>query len=556
MLQSLSIRNVVLIDKLDLDFRRGLSVLTGETGAGKSILLDSLGLVLGNRAETSLIRRGEDKLSVAAVFDLPEKNHPLFSLLTENELECEDEIIIKRSLSVDGKGKIFVNDQPVSVRLLKEIGKYLVEVHGQFDNQGLLNPANHLDVLDAYGNYPVLLEDVKQKYRDYKNAKMARIKAEADITQAKQEEENLRHWVKELEAAQTYQGEEAELSARRSELMNAEKIIESLSYAYKVLTEENDVQSAIRHAQSAMDKASRHVEGKYDEIIGALDRALIETSEAVSQIEAASENIGLDGNELENIETRLFMLKGLARKHQTAVDELEAVLADFKARLSNIELGEEGLDVLRKKEQDARLAYLKAANELSGARIKAAAKLDENVMAELPPLKMEKARFVTEITKNDENFWGEKGLDNVAFTVATNPNSPQGPINKIASGGELARFMLALKVNLAETSSVTAMIFDEVDAGVGGATAQAVGERLARLAKEVQVMVVTHSPQVASRGNNHFKVAKATVNNVTTTSVKELSAEERSEEIARMLAGEIITDEARAAAKVLLKGCA
>lgn len=556
MLQSLSIRNVVLIDKLDLDFHKGLSVLTGETGAGKSILLDSLGLVLGNRAETSLIRSGEEKLSVAAVFDLPSEGHPLFNLLAENELECEDEIIIKRSLSTDGKGKIFVNDQPVSVKLLKEIGKYLVEVHGQFDNQGLLNPANHMDVLDAYGNYPQLLNEVKQKYQSYRQGKMARIKAEADITKAKTDEDNLRHWVRELEAAQTFQGEEAELTSRRSELMNAEKIIESLSHAYNVLTEGNDVQSAIRHAQAAMDKASQHVGGKYDEIIAALDRALIETSEAVNQIEVASENIALDGNELENIESRLFMLRALARKHQVAVDELEAVLADFKVKLNTIELGEEGLDALRKAEQEARLAYIKVANDLSIARSKAATKLDKNVMAELPPLKMEKAKFITQISKNDENFWNEKGFDNVAFTVATNPNSPQGPINKIASGGELARFMLALKVNLAETSSVTAMIFDEVDAGVGGATAQAVGERLARLAEEVQVMVVTHSPQVASRGNNHFKVAKATVNNITTTNVRELSAEERHEEIARMLAGEVITDEARAAAKVLIKGCA
>lgn len=552
MLQSLSIRNVVLIDKLDLDFNRGLSVLTGETGAGKSILLDSLGLVLGGRAETSLIRFGEDKLSVTAIFDLPEKQNPLWDIFRENELEVDGELIIKRTLSRDGKGKIFINDQTISLKLLKDIGKYLVEVHGQFDNQGLLNPANHLSVLDAYGNYPSLLAEVKETYLSYKTTRQRRIQAEADIAKAKQDEENLRHWVKELENAATYEGEEAELTERRSELMNAEKIIESLSFAYNVLTEGSDVQAALRHAQAAMDKAAAHVEGKYDEIIATLDRALIETSEAVNQIEAASENIAMNTGELENIESRLFMLKGLARKHQVLVEELPRVLKNFQNQLSSIELGEEGIENLRKAEQEARLDYLKAANELSTARVQAAARLDKHVMRELPPLKMEKAKFVTQIIKREDNLWNESGFDAVAFTVATNPNSPQGPINKIASGGELARFMLALKVNLAQSSSVAAMIFDEVDAGVGGATAQAVGERLARLAQGVQVMVVTHSPQVASRGNNHFKVEKSTLGNVTTTTVRELSEEERCEEIARMLAGEVITNEARAAAQVLI----
>ena len=552
MLQNLSIRNVVLIDKLDLDFQSGLSVLTGETGAGKSILLDSLGMVIGNRAETSLIRMGEDKLSVTAIFDAPKPDSPLQSILTENELDCESELIIKRTLSKDGKGKIFINDQAISLKLLKEIGKYLVEVHGQFDNQGLLNPANHLSVLDAYGAYSGLLKEVKNAFGEYKQAKKKRAEAEAGIAKAKEDEENLRHWVKELETANTYEGEEEELSSRRSELMNAEKIIENLSYAYNVLTQGHDVQAALRHAQAAMDKAAAHVSGKYDEIIASLDRALIETSEAVSQIEEASENISMNTNELENIEGRLFMLKGLARKHQVSVSELPQVLANFKQQLATIESGEEGLDSLRKQEQEKRLYYIEKANQLSQSRKEAAAKLDKSVMAELPPLKMEKAKFVTIINKLEEGSWGEAGFDDVMFTVATNPNSPQGPINKIASGGELARFMLALKVNLAQTSSVGTMIFDEVDAGVGGATAQAVGERLSRLARGVQVMVVTHSPQVASKGDHHFKVEKQTRDNITTTTVRELSAEERKEEIARMLAGETITDEARAAANVLI----
>lgn len=552
MLQSLSIRNVVLIDKLDLDFKSGLSVLTGETGAGKSILLDSVGLVLGNRAETSLIRHGEDKLAVAASFSLPKVDSPLWKIFEENELEVEDELIIKRTLSRDGKGKIFINDQPVSAKLLKEAGKYLVEIHGQFDNQGLLNPANHRDVLDAFGAYPFLLENAKAKFSAYRNARKARLEAEENILHAKGEEENLRHWVAELEKIGPVEGEEDELGKRRLELMNAEKIIENLNYAYGALTQGLDVLSALRQAQSAIYKANDMVDGKYSDIIDALEQAMIEADEAVNQIENASSNVAVDTGELEEIESRLFALRGLARKHQVEIDALPRVLTELKQKLSNIEFGEEGLIKLRKEEDAAKLDYVKAANELSQARQQAAAKLDAAVMQELPPLKMEKAKFITQIAKQEESLWGEGGFDTVTFTVATNPNSPQGPINKIASGGELARFMLALKVNLAQSSSVETMIFDEVDAGVGGATAQAVGERLSRLAQGVQVLVVTHSPQVAAKGNNHFKVEKNTVDNVTTTNVRELPADEKCEEIARMLAGERISDEARAAAKVLL----
>lgn len=553
MLQSLSIRNVVLIDKLDLDFKSGLSVLTGETGAGKSILLDSLGLVLGNRAETSLIRQGEDKLSVTAQFSLQKQTPALRALLDEYEIEADDELLIKRSLTRDGKGKIFINDQPAGAKLLKEIGKYLVEVHGQFDNQGLLNPANHLDVLDAYGAYKPLVERTAAAFATYKKARAARQEAEKNIARAKEDEENLRHWVDELEKMNPRPDEEDELGKKRQEMMNAEKIIDSLNYAYGALTERADVQGAIRSAQSAMDKANTLVDGRYQTIIDMLDQALIDISETVNELEEVSHNVSLNQNELENIEERLYALRGLARKHNVAVSDLPQTLADFRNRLSTIELGEEGIAALRKAEDTAKLDYVKAANELSSARQAAALQLDNKVMSELPPLKMEKARFVTVVEKTDESGWSEKGFNNVYFTVATNPNSPQGPLNKIASGGELARFMLALKVNLAQSSSVATMIFDEVDAGVGGATAQAVGERLARLARDVQVLVVTHSPQVAACGNNHFKVEKSTADNVTTTTVRELTKIEKSEEIARMLAGEVITDAARAAAKVLMK---
>lgn len=552
MLTRLEIRNVVLIEKLDLDFSRGLSVLTGETGAGKSILLDSLGMVLGNRADTSLIRQGEDKLSVTACFKPDSKNHPVYDLLNEYDLEADEQIIIKRSLSKDGKAKIFVNDQSVTAKLLKDIGKTLVEIHGQFDNQGLLNPANHLGVLDNFGDYQSILLDVKEKYQAFKSARTARIEAEDTILKAKSEEENLRHFVDELSKIKTHQGEEEELSRRRLELMNSEKLVESLSYAYSCLTEGTDVPSALRQAEMAVSKANSLVDGKYDELANMLDQALININEALSSLEDASNNISHNPNELENIESRLFALKALARKHNVLVDELADLLKDFQKQLSSIELGEEGLNALRAKEEEAKLAYIKSSNKLSEKRTLAAKELDKKVMQELPPLKMEKARFVTEISRKEPNNWSDTGFDEVQFTVSTNPNSPQGPINKIASGGELARFMLALKVNLAGCSNVAAMIFDEVDSGIGGATAQAVGDRLAKLAEQVQVLVVTHSPQVASKGNNHFKVEKSTKNNITTTHVQKLSKEQKLEEIARMLSGSSITDEARAAAKVLI----
>lgn len=552
MLRSLNINNVVLIDRLDIDFAPGFGVLTGETGAGKSILLDSLGLVLGKRAETSLIRQGADKLSVTAVFDTPD-NIEFHTLLEENDLEAGDEIMVKRNLNTTGAGKIFFNDQPISAKLLKEIGKYLVEIHGQFDNQGLLNPANHLAILDAFGGYEALKQSCRQSFNDYREAVKRRAAAEHDIAKAKEDEDNLRHWIKELEQTAPCQGEMAELQSRRQELMHAEKIIENLNYAYNALTSGRDVSSELRSAQSGIDKANGYVDGKYDEIYAALDRALIEVTDVIDAIESASADIGVNADEQENIDSRIFALKDLARKHGVDVEELSAKLEEFKRQLSSIEMGEDGLTALRQDEQNKRLAYVAAANALHQARVEAAQKLDKLVMAELPPLKMDKARFETVITAKDETAWSDKGFDDVCFTVATNPNSPRGPINKIASGGELSRFMLALKVNLMSAGSVPTMIFDEIDAGIGGAVAQAVGERLARLGQSVQVLVVTHAPQVAALGTSHFKVEKHTKDDITTTTVYCLSAAERQEEIARMLAGETITDEARAAALKLMK---
>lgn len=551
MLKSLSIRNVVLIDKLDLDFQNGFSVLSGETGAGKSILLDSVGLLLGKRAEVGMIRGGCDKLSVCGSFEISDKKGELAALCAEYDLDFDHEIIIKRTLNQDGKGKIFFNDQPITQKLLKEIGSYLVEIHGQFDNQGLLNPATHLSVLDSYGAYPEKITALKTAFAVYKKAKDNRVNAEAKIAQAKADEDNLRHWVDEFQKMQPQENEQEELEEKRRQMMNAEKILENLDAAYKALNQ-GSVQSALRQAQAAISRVNVLLNGKFDNIYSLLDTALVNADEAGEEIEAASNEVSLNQNELDAVEERLFALKALARKHNTTIEELPLVWQQMEESLRNLERGEDNIENLRKLEENAHKEYVKKATEVSQARLAAALRLDGKIQAELPDLKMEKARFMTQISTKPENQWNENGRDDVCFMVSTNPNTPYGSISKIASGGELARFMLALKVNLAQTSQVETMIFDEVDTGIGGATAQAVGEKLAKLGEQVQVLVVTHSPQVAAQSKYHYKVEKTTVDNVTTTSLRELSAAEKTEEVARMLSGEHITDEARAAAKVLI----
>lgn len=551
MLKSLSIRNVVLIDKLDLDFQNGFSVLSGETGAGKSILLDSVGLLLGKRAEVGMIRSGCDRLSVCGSFEIADKKGELAALCSEYDLDFEHEIIIKRTLNQDGKGKIFFNDQPITQKLLKEIGSYLVEIHGQFDNQGLLNPATHLSVLDNYGAYPEKITAMKAAFVVYKKAKDERVNAEEKIAQAKADEENLRHWVDEFQKIQPRENESEELEEKRRQMMNAEKILENLDAAYKAMSQ-GGVQSSLRQAQTAISRVNALLNGKFDNIYTLLDTALVNADEAGEEIENASNEVSLNQNELDAVEERLFALKALARKHNTSVDELPQVWQQMEESLRNLERGEDDIENLRKLEDSAYKDYVKKATEVSQARLAAALRLDGKIQAELPDLKMEKARFMTQISTKPESQWNENGRDDVCFMVSTNPNTPYGSISKIASGGELARFMLALKVNLAQTSQVETMIFDEVDTGIGGATAQAVGEKLSKLGEQVQVLVVTHSPQVAAQSKYHYKVEKTTVDNVTTTSLRELSAVEKTEEVARMLSGEHITNEARAAAKVLI----
>ena len=551
MLKSLSIRNVVLIDKLDLDFRNGFSVLSGETGAGKSILLDSVGLLLGKRAEIGMIRSGCDKLSVCGSFEIADNKGELAALCAEYDLDFDNEIIIKRTLNQEGKGKIFFNDQPITQKLLKEIGGYLVEIHGQFDNQGLLNPATHLSVLDNYGNYPDKIAAMKNAFGVYKKAKTERAAAEEKIRQAKNEEENLRHWVDEFQKIKPQANEQEELEQKRQQMMNAEKILENLDAAYKAMSQ-GGVQSSLRQAQAAIARVNSLLNGKFDNIYDLLDTALVNADEASEEIEAASNEVSLNQNELDAVEERLFALKALARKHNSTVEELPQVWAQMEEDLQNLAGGEENIENLRKLETAVYNDYVKKATEVSQARLATALKLDAKIQAELPDLKMDKARFMTQVSDKPENLWNENGRDEVCFMVSTNPNTPYGSLSKIASGGELARFMLALKVNLAQSSQVETMIFDEVDTGIGGATAQAVGEKLAKLGEKVQVLVVTHSPQVAAQSKYHYKVEKTTMDNVTTTTLRELSTNEKTEEVARMLSGEQITNEARAAAKVLI----
>lgn len=551
MLKTLSIRNVVLIDSLDIDFKKGLTVLSGETGAGKSILLDSLGLLLGNRSESSLVRVGTDKLSVTGVFEIQPDNK-IYEIAKDYDLEIDGDIIIKRTITAEGKGKILFNDQIITLKLLKEIGANLIEIHGQHDNQGLLNPSTHCEILDNYGKYKKEIVATQDAYFKYKRITELLVEKEKALNKAKEDEENLRHWVQELEKLAPQKGEEERLRNRRNELMNAEKIIEKLNMAYSYLNGGMSVLDQIAKAQNAISRANEIVNGKYTDIEQNIETALYSLNEAVEGIESNSADISLNQNEIDTIETRLFALRNIARKHQTEIDLLPEKLEELLQELHTLQKGEDDLQELTAEAKILREKYIDAASKLSEKRQQIALNLDKNIMKELPPLKMEKAIFQTKITLKDENQWSEKGWDAVCFEVSTNPNTPMGALNKIASGGELSRFMLALKVNLAQNSSQETLVFDEIDTGIGGATAEAVGERLSRLGKIVQVMVVTHSPQVAAFSDEHFKVEKNTINNQTTTSLKRLNFEGKIEEIARMLAGEKITKEARAAAQVLI----
>jgi DNA repair protein RecN (Recombination protein N) len=553
MLLGLSIRDVVLIDRLDLAFRPGLCVLTGETGAGKSILLDALGLALGMRAEASLVRPGATQAMVTAEFDLA-ADHPARRLLDEAGIAAENDIVVlRRVVGTDGRSRAFIDDQPASIGLLRQLGEMAIEIEGQFAQTGLLDPATHRDTLDAFGVTRAQREQLAISWTAWRKLWREREAAEADFAKARADEDFLRHALAEISAIEPRAGEEAQLAEERALLVNRERVLENLEAALSELAGDSGAEHALSGAARAIERAKGKSGGRLEAAAAALERAIVETREAIAELEAATR--AFQGpSSLEEIEERLFALRALARKHNVTVENLPKLQADFTAKLGALDDGGAAIATLTRREAEARQAYLAAADAVTKARAAAAKKLDTAVMKELPPLKLEKARFHTALTTLAESEWNEHGRERVAFEVATIAGAPPGPLNKIASGGELARFMLALKVVLAKTSPVATLVFDEVDSGVGGATAAAVGERLARLAEERQVLVVTHSPQVAARAAHHWRVARSDGKKASATKVEVLSDADRREEIARMLSGAAITAEARAAAASLLAG--
>ena len=554
MLLGLSIREIVLIDRLDLAFHPGLCVLTGETGAGKSILLDALGLALGKRAETGLLRDGADEAAVTAEFTVG-RNHPAHSILGEAGLGGDGgTIVLRRLLRGDGRSRAFVNDEPASIGLLRQLGDSLVEIQGQFEQRGLLDPVNHRIVLDAFADHEGGVAALAQCWREWRGARAHEDEAARRLAASREEADLLRYHFIELDALAPESDEEERLSERRTLLQNAERLVETLNEAISELSGAAGAQAALARAARRLERARDRAQGLFDEALAAAERAANETDEALTVLEAAARNLDCDPRELETVEERLFALRAAARKHQVAVADLPSLRDAMATRLAAIETGAEDVHSLAQATAAARAEYVAAAERVSRAREAAADRLDAGVAAELKPLRLDKAQFRTVITPLDEPEWGEHGCERVHFEIATIPGAPFGPLARIASGGELSRFMLALKMVLAGTSSVPTLIFDEVDSGIGGAVAAAVGERLQQLGTSLQVLVVTHSPQVAARGAHHWRVAKRLSERKTVTLVEELDTDTRREEIARMLSGRTITAEARAAAASLISG--
>jgi DNA repair protein RecN (Recombination protein N) len=554
MLLGLTIRDVVLIDRLDLTFRSGLCVLTGETGAGKSILLDALGLALGRRAEAGLVRTGAKEAVVSAEFSVGQ-NHPAHAVLREAGLDGGGEaIVMRRLVGADGRSRAFVNDEPASVGLLRELGDSLVEIQGQFEQRGLLDPVNHRTILDAFAEHTVLPQALAEAWRDWREALQREAEAARLLAASRDEEDLLRHHLTELDALAPEEDDEDRLAARRSLLQGAERLAETLREAIAELDGKAGAQAALARAARRLDRARERAQGLLDAALAATERAAAETAEALAALEATGRELELDPRALEKIEERLFGLRALARKHQVGVADLPRLREQMAEQLAKIAAGANSVEQLSEATAATRARFVIAAEAISRARASAAARLDAAVAAEFAPLRLDKARFRTVLTPLAEGEWGEHGCERVHFEVATNPGAAFGPLARIASGGELSRFMLALKLVLAGTSSVPTLIFDEVDSGIGGAVAAAVGERLQRLGTSLQVLVVTHSPQVAARGAYHWRVAKSLSARDTVTRVEELDEDTRQEEIARMLSGRNITAEARAAAASLIAG--
>ncbi|WP_292286934.1 DNA repair protein RecN [Marivita sp.] len=550
MLRALEIRDMLIIDRLELEFQPGLNVLTGETGAGKSILLDSLGFVLGWRGRAELVRSGAAQGEVTAVFDLPQA-HPAHGVLMEAGFEDADELILRRVNTADGRKTGWVNDRRVTGEMLRALSDTLVELHGQHDDRGLLNPKGHRALLDQFAGHDGLLADVRSSWKTLSKARKALAEAEKAHADAKAEEDFLRHAVDELDKLQPQPGEDADLDARRRRMQGAERIRDDIARAGQVMGSDG-AEGAMADALRWLEGVSDAAEGQLDESLAALARAMAELDDAARGVETCLDALEFDPHELEATEERLFALRGLARKHDVGADDLAGLADHLRDRLMALDQGADRLAGLQSDVTSAEAAYDKAAATLHDSRVSAAQRLDTAVCAELAPLKMDRAVFVTDLA---EAAAGPEGRDAVAFTVATNPGAPAGPIGKIASGGELSRFLLALKVCLSEQrDSGLTMIFDEIDRGVGGATADAVGRRLAALADDGQVLVVTHSPQVAALGAHHWRVEKRVANDQTTSTVVPLDPDARESEIARMLSGDTITSEARAAARALLVG--
>ena len=549
MLRGLDIRDMLIIDHLSLEFSSGLNVLTGETGAGKSILLDSLGFVLGWRGRADLVRSGQDQGEVSAWFDLGQ-THPARAVLQEAGIPIEDELILRRVNSRDGRKTAWINDRRVSGEVLRAVSEHLVELHGQHDDRGLLDPKGHRDLLDNFGGHDDMLSTVSASYRALRAAEKDLRTAEAAQEELRTEEEFLRHAVDELQKLAPEVGEEAELDSRRRLMQGAEKIRADIAHAAQALGRDG-AEGMMGDAMRWLDGAADAAEGRLEEPLAALSRAMVELDDAAQGVEACLDALEFNPHDLELTEERLFTIRALARKHSVAPDELPTLAQELSAKLDLLDMGAGGLKELNADVAAAKAAYDEAAGVLSRARISAAQALDLAMGAELAPLKMERAVFTTQVKDADPSA---TGMDQVDFVVATNPGAPAGPLAKIASGGELSRFLLALKVCLSRDGAQNTMIFDEIDRGVGGATADAVGRRLSRLAQDAQVLVVTHSPQVAALGDRHFQVAKQQSADMTLSRVDLLSDTARIDEIARMISGDTITTEARAAARTLIAG--
>ncbi|MGH1455023.1 MAG: DNA repair protein RecN [Paracoccaceae bacterium] len=547
MLRALEIRDMLIIDRLELAFQPGLNVLTGETGAGKSILLDSLGFVLGWRGRADLVRSGAEQGEVLAEFDLPQ-GHPARDVLVEAGLPEDDSLILRRVNGRDGRKTAWVNDRRCSGEVLRALSATLVELHGQHDDRGLLDARGHRELLDSYAAHGDLMHDVAEAWKAASTARRALRKAEADLLKIREEEEYLRHSVAEMDALDPQPGEEAALDVSRRSMQAAERIRADVNAALQALGYDG-AEGAMANAQRWLEGVSDSAEGALDAPLDALGRAFTELGEATQGVETALEHLNFNPIDLEETEERLFAIRALARKHAVVADELGELAQLLRGRLAALEQGDADIADLRRTLKQAEETYDMAAAKLTASRIEAASSLDAAVTGELVPLKMERAVFTTTLTAAEPDGGGR---DMVEFTVATNPGAPSGPLGKIASGGELSRFLLALKVCLSDRDAGITMIFDEIDRGVGGATADAVGRRLKSLADDGQVLVVTHSPQVAALGAHHWRVEKRVENDMTLSTVTPLPAPERVDEIARMLSGDTITDEARAAARALL----